>query len=224
MTDDQSELTEEEAGVILDKGTEDPGSGGHDENDHEQTGSPGLTVESKAEPPSAEAPAPASIVDGEEHPVDPRSVKVARVIGLSVTSLIAIVPLIVITVGWAVGGIPSAVYLALLGVWLVLAATALTIAYSWPAARHKRLRYLVDKGGLRIRRGVFWRAVIWIPISRVQHTDFTQGPVERRFDLATLTVHTAGTAGASISLAGLEQTVAAGLCDHLRPDRATDAD
>jgi membrane protein YdbS with pleckstrin-like domain len=192
-------------------------------NDHEQTSSPGPAVEAKPEPPVAEAPALASMVDGEEHSVDPRSVKVARVIGLSVTSLIAMAPLIIITIGWAVGGIPSAVYLALLGGWLVLAASALSLAYKWPAIRHERLGYLVDEGGLRIRRGVFWRTVIWIPISRVQHTDFTQGPVERRFDLATLTVHTAGTAGASISLAGLEHTVAVRLCDHLRPDRATDA-
>jgi membrane protein YdbS with pleckstrin-like domain len=163
------------------------------------------------------------MVDGEEHPVDPRSVTVARVIGLSVTSLIAMAPPLIITIGFAVGGIPGVVYLALLGGWMVLSASALSIAYTWPAARHKRLRYLVDEGGLRIRRGVFWRTVIWIPISRVQHTDFTQGPVQRRFDLATLTVHTAGTACASISLAGLEHTVAARLCDHLRPDRVTDA-
>jgi len=164
------------------------------------------------------------MVDGEEHLVDPRSVKVARVIGLSVTSLIAMAPLIIITIVLVAGGIPGVVYLALLGGWLVLSASALSIAFAWPAVRHKRLRYLVDEGGLRIRRGVFWRSVIWIPISRVQHTDFTQGPVQRQFDLATLTVHTAGTAGASISLAGLEHTVAARLCDHLRPDRATDAD
>ena len=193
-------------------------------NDHEQTTSPGPAAEAKPEPPVAKAPALASMVDDEEQPVDPRSVKVARVIGLSVTSLIAMAPLIIITIGWAVGGIPSAVYLALLGGWLVLAVPVLSFAYKWPAARHNHLRYLVDEGGLRIRRGVFWRTVIWIPISRVQHTDFTQGPVQRRFDLATLTVHTAGTAGASISLAGLEQSVAARLCDHLRPDRAADED
>ena len=192
-------------------------------NDHEQTSNAGPAVEAKPEPPVAEAPAPASMVDGEEHPVDPSSVTVARIIGLSVTSLIAMAPLIIITIGLAVGGIPSAVYLAPLGGWMVLAAPALSLAYKWPAARHKRLRYLVDEDGLRIRRGVFWRTMIWIPISRVQHIDFTQGPVQRRFDLATLTVHTAGTAGASISLAGLEHTVAARLCDHLRPDRATDA-
>jgi membrane protein YdbS with pleckstrin-like domain len=203
-------------------------------NDREQTDNPGPdegpepgartgAVEVKPEPPAGRAPAPPSMVAGEEHPVDPRSVKVARIIGLSVVLLIAIAPLVVVTIGWAVGGIPGAIYLALLGGWLLLLTLFLWFAYKWPAVRHERLRYLVDEGGLRIRRGVLWRKVIWIPISRVQHTDFTQGPVQRRFELATLTVHTAGTEGASISLAGLEHGVATRLCDHLRPDRTTDA-
>ena len=173
--------------------------------------------------PAAPAPAPPSIVDGEEHPVDPRTVKIARIIGVPLTLLIAMAPLIFITLGWALGGLPTVVYLVLLGILLSLASLFVLFAYNWPAARHRRLRYLVDEGGLRIRRGVFWRKVIWIPISRVQHTDVSQGPVQRPFGLATLTVHTAGTAGASISLAGLEHGIATRLNDHLRPDRATDA-
>ena len=203
-------------------------------DDREHTSNPGPAEESEAGKPAgagdakpgspaAPAPAPPSIVDGEEHPVDPRSVKAARIIGVSLTLFIAMVPLIVVTIGWALGGMPSAVYLPLLGGLLLLLALPLLFAYKWPAARHKRLRYLVDEGGLRIRRGVFWRKVIWIPISRVQHTDFSQGPVQRPFGLATLTVHTAGTAGASISLAGLEQGIATRLCNHFRPDSATDA-
>ena len=183
-------------------------------NDREQTSNPGPADKNETAEP---------IVDGEEHPVDPRSVKIARIIGISLTLPIAMVPLILVTIGWALGGIPSAVYLALLAGLLLLLALAVLLAYKWPAARHERLRYLVDEGGLRIRRGVFWRKVIWIPISRVQHTDVSQGPVQRWYGLATFTVHTAGTAGASISLAGLEHGIATRLNDHLRPDRATDA-
>ncbi len=185
--------------------------------DREQNSNPDQAEE------SAPASAPPSIVDGGEHPVDPRSVKIVRIIGVSLTLLIAMAPLIFITLGWALGGIPNVVYLPLLGGLLLLLSLPVMFAYKWPAARHKRLRYLVDEGGLRIRRGVFWRRVIWIPISRVQHTDFSQGPVQRSYGLATLTVHTAGTAGASISLAGLEHGIATRLSDHLRPDRATDA-
>ncbi len=207
---------------------------GNSMDDREQTGSPGPADESEtgepvgavdAKPRSSAVPAsaPPSIVDGEEHPVDPRSVKIARIIGVSLTLFNSMAPLIFITIGWAKGGIPNAVYLVLLGILLLFLALFLWVAYNWPAARHKRLRYLVDEGGLRIRRGVFWRKVIWIPISRVQHTDVSQGPAQRKFELATLTVHTAGTAGASISLAGLEHGIATRLCDHLRPDRTTDA-
>jgi membrane protein YdbS with pleckstrin-like domain len=158
-----------------------------------------------------------------EHQVDPRTVRIARIIGIAVILVISMVPLVGVTIGRIMGGVPVLVYLALLGVWLVLVGSALSLAYLWPAARHKHLRYLVDEGGLRIRCGVIWRKVIWIPISRVQHTDFSQGPVQRKYGLATLTVHTAGTSGASISLAGLEHGIAVKLCDHLRPDRVTDA-
>ena len=198
--------------------TSDPGPA-----EESETTQPAVTDDAKPQSPAAQAPPPPSIVDGEEHPVDPRPVKIARVIGISTTLLFAVVPWIFITIGWAMGGIPNAVYLTLLGLLLLLFVLFLLLAYKWPAAQHKRLRYLVDESGLRIRRGVFWRKVIWIPISRVQHTDVSQGPVQRKFQLATLTVHTAGTAGASISLAGLEHGVATRLCDHLKPDRRTDA-
>ena len=189
-------------------------------DDREQTGNPDQTEENEAAEP---APVVPSLADGEEHPVDPRTVRVARIIGFSVVLAISMAPLILFTIGWGVGGIPGPVYLGILGVWLLLLASFLLLAYRWPAARHRNLRYLVEEDGLRIRRGVFWRKVIWIPITRVQHTDVSQGPVQRKFELATLTVHTAGTAGASISLSGLEHGIATRLCDHLRPDRKTDA-
>jgi len=177
-----------------------------------------------ARPHPAGPPPPPSLVDGEEHPVDPRSVKLARIIGISSILLAAAAPLFGITLGWVLGGIPNVVYLPVLAGLLSLLAVLLTFSFQWTAARHRHLRYRVDESGVRIRRGVFWRKVIWIPISRVQHTDVSQGPLQRSFGLATLTVHTAGTEGASISLAGLEHGIATRLCEHLRPDRERDGD
>lgn len=184
--------------------------------DREHTGTSDQTEERETAEP---IPAVPSLADGTLHAVDGRTVRVARVIGFSVVLPISMVPLVLFTIGWAVGGIPGPVYLAILGAWLLLLASSLFVAYHWPAARHRHLRYLVEEDGLCIRRGVFWRKVIWIPITRVQHTDVSQGPVQRKFGLATLTVHTAGTAGASISLAGLGHGVASRLSDHLRPVR-----
>ena len=174
-------------------------------------------------PDPAPSPVPPSIVDGEEHAVDRRSVRVARLVGIPTIFIVAMLPLVSSTIGWALGGIPNVVYLPLLGGLLSILGFSLWCTFMWTGAHHRHLRYRVDENGLRIRRGVFWRKVILIPTSRVQHTDVSQGPVQRSFELATLTVHTAGTEGASISLAGLEHATATRLCDHLQPDRGTDA-
>jgi membrane protein YdbS with pleckstrin-like domain len=170
-----------------------------------------------------EAPVPRSIIDGQEHAVDPRSVTAARIVTILPILAVAVGPFLGITIGWAFEGIPTVVYLPLLAGWFVLFGGALTFAYKWPELHHRHLRYRVDETGVRIRRGVWWRQVISIPTSRVQHTDVSQGPIQRSFELATLTVFTAGTEGASISLEGLEHGVARRLRDHLLPDHEADA-
>ena len=177
-------------------------------------------VEAAVRPAAPPAP---PIVDGEDHGVDPRSVHVARLIAIPLILAVSVLPLAFFTLGWSLSGIPTVVYLPLVAILLLLVGLVLTVAYRLPAARHRRLRYRVDSEGLRIQRGVFWRRTIWIPITRVQHTDVSQGPLQRKYSLATLTVHTAGTEGASIPLPGLEHAVASRLSGHLRPDRERDA-
>jgi len=54
-----------------------------------------------------------------------------------------------------------------------------------------------------------------VPRSRIQHTDVTQGPYERRFGLATLVVYTAGTEHASIPIEGLSHETALAFRDAL---------
>jgi membrane protein YdbS with pleckstrin-like domain len=147
-----------------------------------------------------------------------------RLIAIPIVLAVPVLPLASLTLGWALGGIPTVVYLPVVATVLLLTFLALTTACRFPAARHRHLSYRVDSDGLRIQRGVFWRRTICISITRVQHTDVSQGPLQRRYGLATLTVHTAGTEGASIPLPGLEHGVAERLSDHLRPDRGRDAD
>lgn len=190
-------------------------------DDREPTDESDATEVEAAEPPAPAAPPP--IVDVEDHSVDPRSVHVARLIAIPLTLAIPAMPLAFLTLGWVLGGIPTVVYLSLTTTLSVLASVAVTIAFRFPAARHRHLCYRVHAEGLRIRRGVFWRKTIWIPITRVQHTDVSQGPLQRKYGIAKLTVHTAGTEGASISLSGLEYGIADRLSDHLRPDRERDA-
>ena len=51
--------------------------------------------------------------------------------------------------------------------------------------------------------------------SRVQHIDLQRGPVERRFGLSTLVIHTAGTRHNAVSTSGLDADDAEALRDHL---------
>jgi hypothetical protein len=57
----------------------------------------------------------------------------------------------------------------------------------------------------------------------VQHIDVTQGPIERRFELGTLVIYTAGTDHAKVALAGLEHGRALAIREHLLPSGAGDA-
>ncbi len=47
--------------------------------------------------------------------------------------------------------------------------------------------------GVVLHSGVWWRSEAWVPIARLQHIDVNQGPLDRRWGMASLTLHTAGT-------------------------------
>jgi membrane protein YdbS with pleckstrin-like domain len=155
--------------------------------------------------------------------VDPRSIKVVRLIAVPLVLGIPALPVLLFALLWALSVMPAVVALPILAGLLLLTGLGFAIAYRFPVLRYRHLHYRVHPDGMRIQRGVYWRKTIWIPITRVQHTDVSQGPLQRKYELATLTVHTAGTEGASISLSGLEHSVATRLSEHLRPKRAHDA-
>ena len=80
---------------------------------------------------------------------------------------------------------------------------------------YQRYRYWLQSEGLFISKGVFWHSVTLVPNNRVQHIDIDSGPLDRRYDLAKLIVHTAGTRNASVSLPGLLQAEAVALRQQL---------
>lgn len=107
-------------------------------------------------------------------------------------------------------------------VWLIVVGVTIWHAEAWPAREFAHTRYRLDEDGLEIARGVWWRSITHVPRSRVQHTDVSQGPLERRYGLGTLVVHTAGTDHARVSLGGLSWETALALRDELRQDRSDD--
>jgi len=156
-----------------------------------------------------------SIADGRFRQLDPKSIQAARITGgisSAVLAAVAMIGMLTILLT-ARPGLLGALMLA--GGWLVLCALLATASIFWPGVRHRYISYRVDPLGLRIRRGVVWRSETTVPKSRVQHTDVSQGPIERGFGLATLIVHTAGTENASVSLGGLTHDVALRIRDFL---------
>ena len=85
-----------------------------------------------------------------------------------------------------------------------------------PLRRYHATGYSLTGQRLRIVRGILFRSDSVVPFGRVQHIDVDQGPLERLYGLATLTVHTAGTHNASVALPGLAQGEAIAMRETIR--------
>jgi membrane protein YdbS with pleckstrin-like domain len=153
--------------------------------------------------------------------LDPASVKAARIASWISTALVAVTAamgMVVLAfavelsaIGLIAAAFGAGVFLAFLG-WM---------SHTWPVRTYRRTTWRVDEEGIEVRRGVLWRHVISVPRERIQHTDVSQGPLERRFGLATLSVHTAGNHEYEIQLSGLSRPLALGVRDSLLETPAT---
>lgn len=107
--------------------------------------------------------------------------------------------------------------LAAFGVFLVPALLiGAILVFVLPGRRFRRWGYRLDDDRLRIVRGFMFHSDTLVPLGRVQHIDVEQGLQERRYGLATLTVHTAGTHNSSVRLPGLRHEDALAMRDAIR--------
>lgn len=67
--------------------------------------------------------------------------------------------------------------------------------------RHKG--YALREHDVTFRDGLIWRKTTVLPFDRVQHAEVTQGPLQRRFNLATLKFFTAGGTSVDLKIDGL---------------------
>lgn len=68
------------------------------------------------------------------------------------------------------------------------------VVFLFPSLRWKRWRYDVREEEIELQHGIFIRVRTLIPMVRVQHVDTLQGPILRKYRLASVVVHTAATA------------------------------
>jgi membrane protein YdbS with pleckstrin-like domain len=85
-----------------------------------------------------------------------------------------------------------------------------------PQSRFNARGYQMGSDRLRVVRGLMFRSDTVVPFGRVQHIDVGQGPLERFFGIATLTLHTAGNHNASVSLPGLGEELAREMREAIR--------
>jgi uncharacterized protein len=62
-----------------------------------------------------------------------------------------------------------------------------------PSLRWKRWRYEVKEEEIELQHGIFIKIRTLIPMIRVQHVDTVQGPLLRKYQLASVIVNTAAT-------------------------------
>ncbi|MCY3600501.1 MAG: PH domain-containing protein [Gemmatimonadetes bacterium] len=173
-----------------------------------------------ADPPNREA---GSIADGVRRSLDPKVIPLQRTIGAIVTGCVSLPLGAAVGVLWAAFGPPPVVWGPMLGGWAAVTGALGWWLQRWPVLHHRYASYAVHPDGIEIRKGVIWRQAISVARSRVQHTDVSQGPLERKYGLGTLGVYTAGTDHAKVSLDGLEHDTALRIRDHLLPPAGDDA-
>jgi len=146
------------------------------------------------------------------NPLDQRAIKLWRV-----TDLIAFGVLLCVTL---IGLLPIGVKFPQFRLWLIAGWLGLAAVFVWfsfwrPPRVFRSWGWRIDEKVLEIRSGLLFQRTRLLPLSRLQHVDLERGPLERRFGLASLILHTAGTHAASISIPGLDAAEAARLRDHL---------
>lgn len=106
---------------------------------------------------------------------------------------------------WAVGTVPA----------VALVLTNLLLAVLWPPLQYAAFRYAVRDTDLLVQSGVLFKRWSSVPLTRIQHVDTRQGPLERLFGVQRVLVFTAAGVSADGVIPALTDEDATQLRDAL---------
>ena len=155
-----------------------------------------------------------AFVDGQFYALDPRNIAVERTSLLIIWACLSVAILVGLAYLWLTSGINFTFWIAC-ALGLLLSVASGLFALLWPKIEYLKITYMIDPLGIEIHEGVLWRSQICVPIGRVQHADVGQGPLQRAFGVSTLTLYTAGTTHASVSIEGLDHALAVSIRDWI---------
>ena len=121
--------------------------------------------------------------------IDKDAIKVWKITGALFTAFLVLITAILATVS----------YFNELTYWFTVIAiiisvlSAILFIFLLPKLRWRRWRYEVFEQEIYIQHGILIVSRTLVPMIRVQHVDTKQGPVLKRYSLATVTVSTAAT-------------------------------
>jgi len=136
---------------------------------------------------SGPRPAPTSIPPPEEK-LDPRAITIWLINNLIVTVIVTVIAAAIMyalhrwrDVGlvWAIG-IPAGIFIA-------------QLIASWVDAtvRYRQWRFEIRADEVDLKHGFFTHTRQLVPMSRIQHVDTRQGPIERHYALSNVVFYTA---------------------------------
>jgi membrane protein YdbS with pleckstrin-like domain len=136
--------------------------------------------------------------------VSPRLATLRRLLsmGFGVLVLVALTLLAAMAAAWVAITVAVVGLLALGWAWVVVGRSVRSWGYAERA------------DDLLVTRGVLNRQLVVVPYGRMQFVDVTAGPLDRRFGLATVQLHTAA-AASDAQIPGLVPAEAARLRDRL---------
>ena len=110
--------------------------------------------------------------------------------------LVVAIPLTFVTIVAEIPALPATVFWS---TWAIVFVILLT----WPSITFPKRGYVVRDKDILFRKGVVWRSVTAVPYNRIQHVETSNTPLDRKFDLATLQLFTAGGSSGDLKIDGL---------------------
>jgi membrane protein YdbS with pleckstrin-like domain len=111
------------------------------------------------------------------------------------------IPMTFITIAAEVPALPATV---IWSAWAIVLAALI----AWPTIALPKRGYVVRDKDILFRKGVVWRSVTAVPYNRIQHVETSNTPLDRKFDLATLQLFTAGGSSGDLKIDGLAANTA----------------
>ncbi|WP_108585481.1 PH domain-containing protein [Paenisporosarcina sp. OV554] len=121
--------------------------------------------------------------------ISPKGLKVWRLYGVIHSTVILLISIGAGVLNWWLEGPLWVLFICI----LVPLLYTYIFVYLFPKLRWLRWRYEVREQEIELQHGLFIVRRVLVPMVRVQHVDTQQGPILRKYDLASITISTAAT-------------------------------